>query len=310
MAGLEKEKNFVSAVVYLKDCEEQIDGFLTAMDRELDRHFEKYEIICVNDACRDGTVERVRAFGAACGGVVSVINMSIPQGQELCMNAGVDLAIGDFVFECDTVSAGYPPEMFWEAYCKSLSGYDIVAVAPKKNRGRSSGFFYRVFNRFSKSPYRLQTEVMRVVSRRAINRVRAISPVSPYRKAAYASSGLRLAALSYDAGAGVNAADRDYRADLAIDSLILYTNAAYRISLLVAGLLLAFTVGVALYVLVIFFGGRHPVAGWTTMMLLTSGGFFGLFVILAVIIKYLSVLVDLVFKKQKYLVDSIEKITK
>lgn len=310
IAAAEKEKNFVSAVVYLKNCEKQAAPFLEMLDRELDGAFQKYEIICVNDASVDDTAGEVRAFGKRSGGVVSLIQMSIPQGEELCMNAGLDLAIGDFVFECDSVTAGYPAALILEAYRKCLTGYDVVALAPKKNRGGFSNLFYRVFNRYSQTPYALQTEAMRVVSRRAINRVRSISPISPYRKAAYAGSGLKLAALTYDTVPGAASADKDYRTDLAVDSLILYTNAAYKISLFIALFMLLFIVGVAVYVLAVYFGGGHPVPGWTTTMLLTAGGFFGVFLILTIIIKYLSVLVNLIFKKQKYLLDSIEKITK
>ena len=45
-------------------------------------------------------------------------------------------------------------------------------------------------------------------------------------------------------------------------------------------------------------------------MLFLSVVFFSVFAILAVIIKYLSILVDLTFKKQKYMIESIEKLTK
>lgn len=45
-------------------------------------------------------------------------------------------------------------------------------------------------------------------------------------------------------------------------------------------------------------------------MFVLTLGFAGLFAVLTIIIKYLSLLVDLVFKKQNYLIESIEKIQK
>jgi dolichol-phosphate mannosyltransferase len=45
------------------------------------------------------------------------------------------------------------------------------------------------------------------------------------------------------------------------------------------------------------------------MMLVIVFGFFGVFVILAVIIKYLSMLMELVFSKQKYTIESVETIS-
>ena len=54
----------------------------------------------------------------------------------------------------------------------------------------------------------------------------------------------------------------------------------------------------------------NPVAGWTTTILFLSVCFFGLFGILTIIIKYLQLLVDMVFKRKHYSFESIEKLTK
>ena len=54
----------------------------------------------------------------------------------------------------------------------------------------------------------------------------------------------------------------------------------------------------------------HPVAGWTTTMFVITVGFAGLFAVLAIVVKYLSLLLELTFKQQKYLVESIEKLQK
>ena len=45
-------------------------------------------------------------------------------------------------------------------------------------------------------------------------------------------------------------------------------------------------------------------------MLFLGFGFFGMFAILTMVLKYLSILVDLTFKRQKYVFESIEKISK
>lgn len=68
------------------------------------------------------------------------------------------------------------------------------------------------------------------------------------------------------------------------------------------------TVVTGIYVITVF-ALDQPVPGFTPIMLVMTGSFFGVFAILAIIIKYLSLLVDLVFKRQKYIIESIEKIT-
>ena len=58
---------------------------------------------------------------------------------------------------------------------------------------------------------------------------------------------------------------------------------------------------------VIIYAMAHPVAGWTTTLLFLSVAFFSLFGILTVVIKYLQILVDLVFRRKRYSYESIQK---
>ena len=74
-------------------------------------------------------------------------------------------------------------------------------------------------------------------------------------------------------------------------------------------IMLALALAELVYTLVVFITG-HPVEGWTTTMFVITVGFSGLFAVLTIVVKYLSLLVDLVFKQQKYLVESIEKLQK
>ena len=99
------------------------------------------------------------------------------------------------------------------------------------------------------------------------------------------------------------------RVGLAVDSLILFTNVAYKFAVCMTLIMMGITVLVAIYAVVIYLMGI-PIAGWTTTISFLSFSFFALFGILTIIIKYLSILVDLIFKKQKYTFESIEKITK
>lgn len=88
------------------------------------------------------------------------------------MNAGLDAAIGDYVYEFDSTQTPYPIELVFEAYRAAMAGSDIVSVCPRSTAG-SSKMFYRVFNGNSHSAYKLRTDAFRLVSRRAINRVHA-----------------------------------------------------------------------------------------------------------------------------------------
>ena len=69
------------------------------------------------------------------------------------------------------------------------------------------------------------------------------------------------------------------------------------------------SVFMVLYSVVVYLTA-NPVVGWTTTILFLSVAFFGLFGILTIIIKYLQLLVDLVFKRKQYSFENIEKLTK
>ena len=95
-----KEKNFVSAVIYVHNAENRIEQFLSAIIDVMEHNFEHSEIICVNDCSDDESVSIIKKVSdRASSTSVSVINMSFFHGLELAMDAGMDLAIGDFVFE-------------------------------------------------------------------------------------------------------------------------------------------------------------------------------------------------------------------
>ncbi len=308
-----REKNFISAVVYVHNNENDIQTFLERLHGVLDDNFLNFEIICVNDASSDRSADRIKsACDRFSGAPLSLIHMGHYHGLELSMNAGVDLAIGDFVFEFDTIDMDYDISLIMEVYTRSLTGFDIVGAAPKNRISGSSRFFYRLFNRNFDGPNKLRTERFRILSRRAINRVHSISKTIPYRKAIYASCGLAMDTLEYGNAANARRKSRDenrIRQSVAIDSLMLFTDVAFKFSITMAFLMIGFTVFMAVYALVFFIMG-NAIEGWTTTMLFIAFGFFGLFGILAIVIKYLSLILDLIFKKEKYYIMSIEKISK
>lgn len=306
---MSKEHNFISAVVYLHNDADRAVDFLALLQTQLEENFEQYEIVCVNDASTDDTAKLAREFAQKRDFPLTLVQMSTWQGVEPAMNAGIDIAIGDFVYEFDTVEMPWKPDVLMECYRRALQGFDIVWACPKKGSVGFRKLFYRVFNAASDSVYRLREDSFRLLSRRALNRVHAISSMPPYRKAAYAASGLKLANMEFEPMFRAHTHYKDPYTK-ALDSLTLYTNVAYRLSLGISLFLLALTVFFAVYTLVIYLSPVRQVEGWTSMMLVMCVGFFGIFLMLTIVIKYLSLLVELNFKKQRYLVESIEKIQK
>ncbi|MBQ8995506.1 MAG: glycosyltransferase [Oscillospiraceae bacterium] len=302
-----KEKCMVSGIFYLGKDPQKTYGFIESICDELERLFENYEIVAVND-CEDETAEYLKKQyqDSSRSAALTIVNLSVRQGVERAMNAGIDISIGDYLFEFDNIGSGISSDVVEKSFKKCTEGYDIVSASPVNGGSGTSKWFYSIFNRFSHSGGRIGSDGMHLLSRRAVNRLHAINSYIPYRKAAYAASGLRTATITYAPESGFSSVQDD-RTGKAMDALILYTDAAYKLSLSIAMFMFLIAIASGIYTLVIYLSMK-PVAGWTTTMAVISAGFAGIFLLFAIVIKYLSLLVDLVFHNQKYLVASVDKV--
>lgn len=304
-----KEKNFISAVIYVHNSEMRIEVFLDAVASALEKNFENFEVICVDDASDDGSVGVIKRWG----GSVSIISMDHFHGLELAMVAGVDLSIGDYVFEFDSTELDFDVDVIMDVYRRSLEGFDIVSASPDIKGRLSSRVFYLVFGSFSNF-HAMSTERFRILSRRAVNRASSMNKVVFYRKASYSNCGLEMDNVKYHVKNGAadltfDKKERRYRTGLAVDVLILFTGVGYKFSVSMTVLMMFVSLFTVAYTLSVYLTS-HPVEGWTTTVLFFSICFFGLFGIQTVIVKYLQLLVDMVFKRERYSVKDVEKLAK
>ena len=316
MENGQKEKKFISLVVYLHNVQAYVKYFLNAVIPICEKHFQEFEIVCVDDGCSDGTIEVLKDYleENKVRAMVNVIHMSFFHGLESAMNAGRDIAIGDFVFEFDDIFVDYDPDMIIRTYEKLMEGNDIVAARSKGKVRLSSRAFYALYNSTSRTKGKIGPETFRVVSRRAINRIKSMGQYIPYRKAVYMNCGLNTATLEYesrDREARVkNKIVTSERTSLALDSFIYFTNVLERVSMILCGVFLVFSVGMGVYLIIDAFNGQKLVEGWLSTMGFLALGFFGVFALLTIILKYLSVILNLIFKQQRYLIADIEKVVK
>lgn len=307
-------KAFVSAVVYVRNNEDALGSFLRTIANELRSNFSEVEIICVDDASEDRSLEVIREEFSNLENVeTAIVRFGFRQGREASIRAGDDISIGDYVIEFDSARLDFDPSAIMKAYKKMLEGYDIVGVAPAGKRRLSSRLFYKTMNKSLDIVNELDTETFRILSRRALNRVESSSQIIPYRKAVYANSGLpqtvirdnseeaRTARRSHHDGV-----EGRYRIDVAVESIVLFTQTGYKLALGLSLFMMAVALFMICYSFFCYFAGI-TVAGWTTTVLFLAFAFFGLFGILAIVIKYLQIIVNLVFKKKPYMFESIDR---
>lgn len=294
---MDKEKSFVSVVVYIRNSEEYIEKFMASLYEVLKNNFNEYEIICVDDASNDQAVTKLKAFFAGkpdC--TANLITLSYFQGVEKAMNAGIDMAIGDMVFEFDCTVLDFDPLLIMDVFHKAQEGFDIVSASPRNIKRIGTSIYYKLIKTFNKNIGSIQTETFRVISRRALNRVESMNSSVPFRQILYSTCGLKQTTLKYDSiEKQTIKLEHNYRRELAAITLLIFTNIAEKCALccMFAELI------IAVYLLI----AEGLCAGSCIAFSMT-----GAFLLFWIVLKYLSILKGLVFTKQKYIIDNVEKI--
>lgn len=308
-----KDKCFVSTVVYIHNRSiVEVENFCDKVVRKLSENFENNEVIFV---CDDHGVINVNTIGEILkrlniNVMTETIQMAYYQGIEAAMCAGDDLAIGDFVFEFDTIDVDYDPELVISVFNRAREGYDIVSAGDDSMR-LASRIFYKLINH--KNAYEIRHESFRVVSRRALNRIKILNNTVPYRKVLYAASGLPSDYVKYVPEQGskkkkINRKESDYRLNSGINYMIIFTNFLEKVTYFLSAVFLLVSVGTGGWAIYSYLVEENVVSGWVSLMGVISFGFFGVFLLLSVIVKYMSLILDVNYKKTSYVIESVTKL--
>lgn len=302
-----KEQVFVSVVVYAHNDESTVAHTLTRLDKVFDNNFKSYEIILVNDYSQDATLTQAREAIKGMHGDITIINLSRKHGIEHAMMAGLNKSMGDFVFEIESTTIDYPIELLYDIFqTATRKGFDIVA-ATSGSTGWKSKMFYKMLNNLSYMKLSLQTESIRLVTRRALNSMLNLKEKVRYRKALYELTGYSKNVVNYQSiskakGKKVNKEN----ISLAIDALVSFSNAGLKAAHYLTIAFFGFSIFMGGYALYNYFFNQSVVEGWTTLMILISFGFAGLFFIFGVIGEYISRILTEIQNRPFYSTSSVE----
>ncbi len=302
-----KEQVFVSVVLYAQNNENEISQVLIDVDKTMMNHFKNYEIILVNDFSQDKTLEEAHNSIHNIFGDTTIINLSRKHGVEHAMMAGLNKSMGDFVFEIESLTVDFDMEMLYEMFKASTTrGFDIVAASPGQV-GWKSRLFYRLLNRVSYLNLSLSSESVRLVTRRALNAMLNLKEKVRYRKALYELTGYSKTLYQYKPLFKVPSrkVNRE-NVSLAMDALVSFSHFGLRTAHLLTGLFFIFSLFMGAYALYNYFFNQSVVQGWTTLMILISLGFAGLFFIGGVIGEYTSRILIEIQSRPFYSTKSVE----
>jgi glycosyltransferase involved in cell wall biosynthesis len=201
-----KEKVFVSAVLYVHNERDTVLEGLLKLDSKFNELFQNYEIIIVNDASNDGTMEVIRHNADKINSNMTVITLSRKHGVESGIMAGLIKSMGDFVFEFETTKNDFPLDLIHTIYKTALTGFDIVVASVSTGIPWTSKVFYKLVNKITYLQLDLRSESARMVSRRAMNAMLNLKEKVRYRKALYAYTGYSKKVIIYEPNSKHNSA--------------------------------------------------------------------------------------------------------
>ena len=296
------EQNYISIVLVINDDNSQVEKKIKEIKEVLNNNFKNSEIVIVDNTTKIDSLESLKSLDFK----YTEIKLPIKHRTQQALNAGTAIAIGDYIVEIEDISFDIDYSRIIEMYKKSQEGYDFVFLTPKKSR-KSSKIFYSILNRYFKNSFNedISSSVMTLSSRRGQNKVSEVGKKVINRNVAYVLSGLKSSSITVDMNYKNN---RGFSENLMLmfDTLIYYTDAimlfTQRLAFCFFGL---FGLGVIYSLITKII--KETVEGWASLFILISLGFFGIFFILSIIIRYLHHILKNSLDTKDYIYRSVDK---
>lgn len=290
----------VSVVSPIQNAEVWIGSYLQDIFALLSAEFKDFEIVLVDNASSDRTVEIVEQLQQELKNIqLYCLARSIP--HESAFVVGLEQAIGDVVI---TLDAAYDPvDPTLEMVQMGYSGVDIVYGLRSDRLSHKGSFslynwlskiFFRLYRQITKENLPIAASTLRLYTRRAINSFLDNSDRYSLFPVIAAFSGLRYKTFTYQRlNRTGSPANQSYSEAIFRAFRLIFLSSHYPLRLLsftaLAGAFL--NVIYSFYVLFVNLFKSRVAEGWTTLSLQNSVMFFILFMILAVLSEYVARLV-------------------
>jgi len=161
----------------------------------------RFEIVCINDGSKDGTLDKLVAAGAR-DARIRVVDLTRNFGKEAALTAGLDEASGDAVIPIDA-DLQDPPTLIPVMIGHWLAGAEVVA-AKRTNRAcdtfakrTAAALYYRVHNALSEVKLPENVGDFRLMDREVVNALRSLPERRRFMKGLFAWVGYRTVIVEY-----------------------------------------------------------------------------------------------------------------
>ena len=178
-----------------------LDALLDRLIPVLENCDSPYEVVLVDDGSSDPTWDRMLTLQGQFP-CLRCVKLSRNFGHQQALSAGLDLARGDFVVVLDA-DLQDPPEVVPQMLELARQGYDVVYGQRQGRLGetafkrQSASAFYRLMNRLVERPMPEDSGDFRLLSRRALEALKALPEYHRFLRGMVSWIGFRQVALPY-----------------------------------------------------------------------------------------------------------------
>ena len=303
----------LDVIIPVYNEEEALPAFHQQVLQAVDALPCRVRVLYVNDGSHDGT-QAILAALAAQDERINAIELSRNFGHQAALTAGLERADADYVVTLDG-DGQHPPALIQAMLVLALSGYDIVLtqrIEPESTgsfKRWSSDAFYRFINRIGETQVQPGAADFRLMSRAAVQGLRAMPEYHRFLRGMVAWVGFRSVILPFAPPARL-AGESKYSlrkmVRLGMDAVFSFSLVPLYIAISVGIGFLVLAFVEMLYVLSFWISGNTArlAPGWSSLMfvLLVVGG--ALMISLGLIGIYIGYIFQEVKRRPVYLVRS------
>ena len=273
---------------------------------------ESYEIVLVNDGSRDNTWEVISRLAATKPNVVGV-NLSRNYGHQLALTAGLRAARGDRILIIDA-DLQDPPELLPQMMDKMDRGVDVVYGLRNKRlgdsavRAKSSDLFYRLLNLLTDVYIPVDTGDFRCISRRVLDEFLRMPEHHRFIRGMISWIGFRQEPIIYDRQprqAGETSYTLSRLICFAVDAITGFSVRPLKVAIFVGSGLAMLSLFFLGYCIVLWLGGRIPVAGWLSIVTVQVLSSAVMMLYLGLLGEYVGRILQEVKNRPLYIVESM-----
>ena len=304
----------ISIIVTCFNESEIINDFILALNKEIIKINEKFEIIFVDNKSRDGTLEIIKK-NAGLFNNYKIISLSNYFGKESGILAGLDNSEGDAIIIIDP-DLEDPPELIGSLIKKWKEGYEVVYAKRNKvqlpfYKNILNKIFYKTFKMSTNQEFNIPSNTgdYRIIDKKIKNILTSMRERTRFLRGLISYIGFKQTGILFDRPIrkkGKSKSTVDFLVKYGIDALLSSTAAPVsvitKIGIFSLFSIIIFTLGVV--ILKIFF---NPPLGFSLTVLLILFLFSFNTLLIGIVGEYVTRIYDEVKTRPNYIIEDIIK---